>query len=435
MRDLILFAIVVSAAILALRRPWIGILLWTWLSLMNPHRYAWGFISSAPVAAIAAIATLFGMLLASKELKSPTKGTPGVILLLLTIWVTVSWLMGLDVSGDYDMWSRVGKIYLMTFIAISLLNTKHQIMAFAWVVVGSIALLSSKGGLFTILSGGSYRVWGPPGSFIEENNAFAVAAIMTVPMLNFLRLQAKKRWLRNAIVTSMVLSIASALGSHSRGALLALTAMGAVFWWRSPRKGLTSVLILVTVIALLPMMPDAWWDRMATLGTYQEESSAQTRMYAWEVAWGVALHHFFGAGMSYQHPVLFMDYGNTTWVIAAHSIYFQILGNHGFIGLFLFLALWITTIHSAGWLRKNGRADPRTAWTADLGAMIQVALIGYAVGGAFLSIAYYDFPYDLMVLIVITRKWVEERAYINEPDIPFLEYVGLRKKHQIKLPA
>lgn len=435
MRDIIFIAILAAATILALRRPWIGVLLWTWLSLMNPHRYTWGFISSAPVAAIAAIATLLGILFAQKELKSPTKGTPGVILLVFSIWVTLSWLLGLDVSGDYDMWSRVSKIYLMTFVAIALLNTKHQIMAFAWVVAGSIALLSTKGGLFTILSGGSHRVWGPEGTFIEDNNAFAVATIMVVPLLYFLRLQANKKWLRNALVASMLLSIAAALGSHSRGALLALIAMGAVFWWRSPRKGLTTVLIIVSLIALLPMMPDAWWDRMATLGTYEQESSAQTRMYAWEVAWGVASHYFFGAGMSYQHPVLFMEYGNTNWVIAAHSIYFQILGNHGFIGLFLFLALWITTMHSAGWLRKNARGDQRTEWTADLGAMIQVSLIGYAVGGAFLSIAYYDFPYDLMVLVVVTRKWVEERAFENEPDIPFLEYVGLRKNTQNKLPV
>ncbi len=435
MRDIILLVILTAAAILALRRPWIGILLWTWLSLMNPHRYTWGFISSAPVAAIAAIATLLGILFAQKELKSPTKGTPAIVLLVFSIWVTLSWLLGLDVSGDYDMWSRVSKIYLMTFVAIALLNTKHQIMAFAWVVVGSIALLSTKGGLFTILSGGSHKVWGPEGSFIEDNNAFAVATIMVVPLLYFLRLQANKKWLRNALVASMLLSIAAALGSHSRGALLALIAMGAVFWWRSPRKGLTTVLIIVSMIALLPMMPDAWWDRMATLGTYEQESSAQTRMYAWEVAWGVASHYFFGAGMSYQHPVLFMEYGNTTWVIAAHSIYFQILGNHGFIGLFLFLALWITTMQSAGWLRKNARGDQRTEWTADLGAMVQVSLIGFAVGGAFLSIAYYDFPYDLMVLVVVTRKWVEERAFENEPDIPFLEYVGLRKKYPNKLPV
>jgi hypothetical protein len=37
----------------------------------------------------------------------------------------------------------------------------------------SLALLGAKGGVFTLMTAGSYRVWGPPGSFIEDNNEFA----------------------------------------------------------------------------------------------------------------------------------------------------------------------------------------------------------------------------------------------------------------------
>ena len=60
--------------------------------------------------------------------------------------------------------------------------------------------------------------------------------------------------------------------------------------------------------------------------------------------------------------------------------------------------------------------------------MIQVSLVGFAVGGAFLSLQYFDLPYNLMIMAVLARKWVEDRAWEREPDIPFLEYVGLRKK-------
>ena len=48
MRDLLILSIVGVAAILALKRPWIGVMLWTWLSIMNPHRFAWGMAYSAP---------------------------------------------------------------------------------------------------------------------------------------------------------------------------------------------------------------------------------------------------------------------------------------------------------------------------------------------------------------------------------------------------
>ena len=101
-------------------------------------------------------------------------------------------------------------------------------------------------------------------------------------------------------------------------------------------------------------------------------------------------------------------------VHAAHSIYFQVLGEHGFVGLSLFLLLWVLVWFGAGWLRRNGRLQPESAWTSDLGAMIQASLAGYAIGGAFLSLAYFDLPYNLMLLVVIAKRWVTEMAWEGE---------------------
>lgn len=70
MRDLIILSIVAVAAVLALKRPWVGVMLWTWLSIMNPHRFAWGFAYSAPLAAIAAGATVLGLLM-TRDRQSP----------------------------------------------------------------------------------------------------------------------------------------------------------------------------------------------------------------------------------------------------------------------------------------------------------------------------------------------------------------------------
>lgn len=130
--------------------------------------------------------------------------------------------------------------------------------------------------------------------------------------------------------------------------------------------------------------------------------------------------------MSYQHASVFAIFGNGGAPIAAHSIYFQVLGNHGFVGLFIFLCLWLLTYRYAGWLNKNAVSIPQARWAADLGGMIQVALIGYAVGGAFLSLAYFDLPYYMMVMVVIARKWVETKAWERDTQTPFLVYAGLK---------
>ncbi len=427
MRDLLIITLVIAGAAMALRRPWVGVMLWTWLSIMNPHRYTWGFAASAPVAVIAALSTLVG-LLCTRERQSPFKGAPVWFLVAFTVWMTISWLVGVDPAGDQALWDRTIKIFFMTFVALALLNNKYNIMAFIWITVGSLAILGAKGGLFTVLHGGNYRVFGPPGSFIEENNALALALIVIIPLLHFLQLQAQSKWVRHGISITMLLCIASALGSHSRGALLAISAMGAMFWYRSRRKGPMGILIGVALLVLLPMMPDAWWSRMETIQTYEQDASAMGRLNGWHVAWEVAKHHFFGGGMSYQNQAFFLLYGfYNTNVIAAHSIYFQILGNHGFVGLFLFMAIWFATYHCAGWLRRNASVFPEAKWTADLGAMVQVGLVGYAVGGAFLSLAYFDLPYNMMVMAVVAKKWVETHAWERDPQVSFLEYAGLRR--------
>src|SRR5690606_2438425 len=186
------------------------------------------------------------------------------------------------------------------------------------------------------------------------------------------------------------LCAAAALGSQSRGALVAIAAMACVFWWRSPHKKSIGLLIVLAAVVLLPRMPQHWWDRMHTIGTYSEDASAMGRISAWLVAWYTASNYSVGGGISYQHASQSQPYGTYEQTVrAAHSIYFQILGNHGFVGLFLFLMMWISAFRAAGWLRKHGRDIPEAVWAANLGAMVQVSLTGYAVGGAFLSLPYF----------------------------------------------
>ena len=376
---------------------------------MNPHRFTWGFAYNFPVAAMAGVATLVGLLF-TKDKQSPFKGAPVWWLLLFALWVTLSWLLGVDPAGHYATWDKVMKIYLMTFVALSLLSTKQHILIFTWVTVGSLTFLAAKGGVFTILTGGNHRVWGPKGSFIEGNNELALATIMAIPILHFLQLQLHKPWQRHGMSLLMILSAAAALGSHSRGALLAIAAMSLVFWWRSSRKGLIGALILVAAIAMLPFMPQEWWDRMNTIQTYEQDGSAMGRLNAWAVAYGVAKDYFFGAGMRYIYPEFFYLYGIIEDIPrAAHSIYFQVLGNHGFIGLFIFLGIWVSTYHTAGKLRKTYKDDPDTRWVSQLGGMIQVSLVAYAVGGAFLSLSYFDLPYNLMIITVLANAWVRQK--------------------------
>lgn len=415
MRDIFVIAIVMIGALAALRRPWIGVMLWTWLSIMNPHRFTWGLAYSAPLAAVAAASVVLGLLM-TKDRESPFKGAPVSWFVVFMAWMTISWLAGLEVAGDYEQWKKVMKIDIMIILALMLLRTKQHIFALMWVCVGSLAILGIKGGIFTLLTGGSYRVWGPPGSFIEDNNEFALALVMTIPLLRFLQLQISSRLGRIGLGVAMLLCAAAALGSQSRGALLAISAMAITLWWRGKSKLQIGILLIAVALPLIAFMPDEWTARMATIENYEEDDSAMGRISAWWTAWGIAWHYPAGVGFNAATPELFSRFSPyPDSVHAAHSIYFQVLGNHGFVGLILFLGIWLSTMRLAGQLRNQKNLMSEAQWTVDLGAMCQVTLVGYAVGGAFLSLSYFDLPYNIMVLVVLTCMWVEKKGWQTEP--------------------
>ena len=414
MRDILLIAIVTAGCLAALRRPWIGIMLWTWLSIMNPHRYAFGFSYDMPLAAIAAGSTLAG-LMATKDRTSPLKGAPVNWMLAFMCWITASWLLGIDSSADYAQWNKVMKIFFMVIVGLALLHSKEHIFALAWVSAGSLALLGLKGGIFTVMTGGGYRVWGPPGSFIEDNNEFALSLVMTIPLLRFLQLQLRPGWRRHLMTLTMLLCAAAALGTQSRGALLAISAMSLVLWWRGRSRWLGGVVMAAAAVSLLAFMPDSWQARMSSIGDYQEDRSALGRFSAWWNAFGIAKTYIFGVGFNAARPELFARFSPyPDYVHAAHSIYFQVMGNHGFIGLFIFLGIFTSTYFMAGSLRKASRGVPQAEWCETLGAMCQVSLIGFAVGGAFLSLSYFDLPYNVMMMVVLARAWVFKRAWETE---------------------
>lgn len=419
MRDILIMAMVCAGALAALRRPWVGMMVWVWVSIMNPHRYAFGFAYDAPVAQIAAIAVLLGLLFNKNERESPFKGPPVVWFALFVVWITISWLFGFNPAGDYEQWKKVMKALLMVIIGLAVLRTKMHIIAFAWVSALSIGLLGAKGGYFTLATGGNNRVWGPEGSFIGDNNEFALACVMAIPLLRFLQLQLTKGWRRHLMTLLMALCVAAVLGSHSRGSFLALLAMGLVLWWRGGNRFVGGLVIFGGGIVLIAFMPESWTQRMSSIEGYEADASAQGRFSAWWTAWGIAKDYVTGIGFLAARHELFARYSPiyplSGTVHAAHSIYFQILGNHGFVGLALFIGLWVSTWRLAAWLRKQAKLFPQGLWVSQLGGMVQVSLVGYLVGGAFLSLSYFDLPYNVMALTVLSVVWVKTRAWEREP--------------------
>jgi len=412
-RDILITAIVLGALPFAFRHPYIGVYLWTWLSVMNPHRLAWGFAYSAPFAAMAAGVTLLGLFFTKDPVRVP-RMAPVYVLLAFIVWMLLSTALAIFPTESLVGMQRVSKIMLMTLVAMAVLHEKKHIQIFVWINTLSLAFYGVKGGLYTIRTGGGGMVWGP-GGFIEGNNEVGLAILVTIPFLYYLKLTSENRWVRRGLVAAMLLCVIAVLGTQSRGAFLAIGVMSIVLWWRSPRKILFGSGILVAAVAALSVMPWTVEDKIRSITKYETDSSAVGRLNAWETAMNAANDRVTGAGFEMYHPFVWQLYApladgtrasDPSIVRAAHSIYFQVLGEHGWPGLALFLLLWLLTWREASRLRSRTRSDPQRAWIFHLAGMCQVSLVGFAVGGAFLSLAYVDFAYNVIVILVVTQRWL-----------------------------
>src|SRR5205814_5294566 len=117
-------------------------------------------------------------------------------------------------------WIFVMKIQVMIFVTWMLLRGRRAIDWLIWVVTFSVGFYGIKGGVWTVLTGGSGRVWGPPGGMIQGNNELAVALIMLLPLMFYLYQTSTRRILRFGLVFSMVTTAFAIAGSQSRGELL-----------------------------------------------------------------------------------------------------------------------------------------------------------------------------------------------------------------------
>jgi len=405
MRDLLVTGIVFGMLPFIFKRPWIGILLWSWLGYMNPHRQTWGFAYDFPFAFVVGSVTIMAFLF-SKEKKEMIWTRETVLLLTFVGWMLTTTFFAFYSDAAWFQWNKVWKIQLMIFLTAIIIKERQHLHWMIWVIALSLGYYGVKGGIFTIAHGGAFRVQGPAGTFIAGNNEMALALVMVIPLIRYLHLQAERQWVRLGLATAMVLTGVAAIGSQSRGGLVAMLAMGLFLWLKSRNKVVTGIYMAAVIAIIAAVMPQEWYDRMSTIQNYQQDESALGRINAWHTAFNVAKDRITGGGFETFRPPTFRQYAPEPFrVHDVHSIYFEVMGEHGFVGFGLFMLLGVFAWLRAQQVIRTCKKDPDRKWASDLAAMIQVSLIGYAAGGAFLGLAYFDLPYHLMIIILLAAKF------------------------------
>lgn len=401
LRDIALTLLIVGIGLYAFRKHHLAVLLWAWLSLMYPQRMSWGFAYDLPFAQMAAI-LVFVIFVVSKERQPFPRDTLAKLMVAWYLWMCVTSLVTFNVPADvFDYWTKVTKIYVMLFITLMMLHGRQHIMLLVWVIVLSLGFYGLKGGVH-MATGGS-AVHGPPGSFIEVSNHLAVALVITLPLMYFLAHEQGNKWLRWGLYVVMAATVLAAFGTGSRGAFLGVLAAGAFLGLKSKHRLLTIIGGGAVLIGLIAFMPEQWVERMSGISTH-EDHSAQSRLYTWRMIWNLALHNPLTGGgfLVTENPATWHRYAVTAWLLpySPHSIYFQVLSEHGFVGLGLYLSIWIAAWRRCSFLIKRA-VSPETAWIGHLARMIQPSIIGFLVGGAFVNLAHFDLPLYIVSLVIL----------------------------------
>ena len=403
MRDIVLALFIFGTIPFILSRPYIGLLVWSWLGYMNPHRLCYGFAYSFPWVMLVAIVTLISLVL-SRESKRIPVNTVTVLMLLFLAWTGLSTIFALDQVPAWNTFEQFAKTMVMVFVTLMLARDRKRIDWLVWVIVASLGFYGIKGGAFTLVTGGGYHIFGPAASFIADNNDLAMALCMVLPLMRYLQLQVTKKVAKIALGGSMALTGIAILGTYSRGGMIGLAIVTVALLVKGRRRLVLGLALVVVGATAYNFMPAKWVARMDTLQHAREVGSAQTRIQSWQFAANVALHRpLVGGGFNvYKNAGVWATYAPRGAVQrAVHSIYFRVLGEQGFPGLILFVALLAASWRNCGRVRKASQDSPERRWAFDLASMLQVSLVAFGVAGAFLTSTYFDMSYQLMALTVL----------------------------------
>ena len=420
MRSYIFLVILAVLVPLALLRPFSGLLSYTWISYFNPHEFTFGFTRTLPVALMIVIPTFVGILFTNKR-KLPSFTTETVLLTLLWIWFVITTVSVYGSPTFMHHWDDtitqlglVSKILLMAFVSLVLVIDPARLRLWYLVTAGSFAFFALKSSIFGVLTGGQFRVYGPEHSMLADNNDFGLAMNMALPMFLCLARTEKSKILRWIFRLAIPMGMVSVVLTFSRGAMLGLMVLLFVWAMKSKYKVLGTIGLLFAVSVIFIAAPGAWVSRMQTIRTApQKDESAQSRFRAWELATRLAMDHpVFGGGFQTFTPPLYAYYGIHD-THGPHSIYFQMLAEHGVPGLLIFLSLISSCYLSCRKIVRRFADDESVKYLPEYASMVQLSLVTFLVSGAFLGRAYFDLFYQIVASVIIL-KYLAGREELRE---------------------
>jgi probable O-glycosylation ligase (exosortase A-associated) len=410
MRGLALLLALPFFLFVAFKKPFIALALWVWAALVPPHIWSFGGLAtSVRWNMLFALVTIFGFVI-SKEKKNPSC-TLFVLGCLFFIHTTITTIVNYG-DGPYNWlrWDWFMRVFLLFVFLCFMLKKKIHFEAIAWAVVLSFSFKAFIEGAKVLSSGGGHNIFGITPGF-NDNNLSALAALMGIGFILFLIDQYKDNIrLKYPLLALLFFNVLFVLGSDSRGGFVGLVILGAFYFMKTKHKFKVGLVQLIIGIVGIGLMSADWTERMDTISEAGDDGSFMGRVMSWKLAIIMAIRSpIVGGGFDSTFtnratinslitdwdivsfiPSSQLEFGDVVFV--AHSVYFQVLADHGFVGLFLYLGMLMTAYFSLTKIYKQSQVD----WHKNLAEKLKLSLIVFMVAGGALSSAYNDLIFTIL---------------------------------------
>jgi probable O-glycosylation ligase (exosortase A-associated) len=428
MRSVFLATVFMIFAFYGFVAPFVAGLGYLWVDLVTPQRLAYSIINGQPISQIMAILTVALYLIADRK-HAPKASTLHVLLFLWAIWVTLTTTWSAVPESAWIKWDWAFKSIAFAVFMPFLFRSRLQIEAFFLMVIFSVACFFLPAGAKTALGGGGY---GTLGGLIESNRALAesstlaLVSVMLIPMMLHLRKHSlifKPGRITDALFIGLsVIAVFAVVGTFARTGIVALAVLSLSTVMLLKRRVLYLTGIATATFLLLFLSPQDWQDRMMTTVNYENDASATGRLAVWKWTYDYVKEHPLGGGFElYQINVVTVETRLSDTAAqtndqqrrirqqtgkAFHSIYFEVLGEHGFPGLVLYLSILILTLRRLIAIRNGKMSHTLDPWQKSLATAMIMAISVFAAGGAFIGIAFQPFFYYFVAMAISLDQYI-----------------------------
>ena len=422
LRDLFVSLFVVAALPVCYRRPLVGLLMFSLLAYMRLQDLAWGFARYQRWSYYVALVTFAGFL--SNRRKDPIIwNLRTIIMMCLAAFLGVGLLFA---HGEHEVelppYLEFCKIIAVALFTTSVVQSRDHLRCIVWVIAMSLGFYGVKNGIAGVISLGSMKILQGPGGMLKDNNDFALAMVMAVPLLFHLYTSERREILRKGALLMVPPTIITVMLTHSRGAALSMVFALGILVWRSRNRFAGIAVGVCLAMAAVAFAPKSYVKRLETLKNVEEDGSAMGRINAWKVAGRmVKASPVFGVGLA-RFQLSYLDFepnpsdqqlagkGGTR---VAHNSYFQIWAEGGTPALLMYLSLIFLSFFDLWRTRWRAKRLYHASWILSYCTMFEASLAALSSSAARSSTAptstlFYHYVAIIVVFSKIAHREMDE---------------------------